>query len=278
MTRMIVRSMALLAAASLTGCIESETRIVVKKDGSGTILQEQYFSPQLTGMMEGVAGMGAAMGGQTNAPAKPSDPLAMFSDQIEKSMKEFGEGVTLKTKEAKTNAKGWKGYKLTFAYTDVRKLKISTKEGADAGGGPGEEAAKPKPTSKIEFTPGPKAVLKLIPPPKEPKAAAPADATPPGQPDADAMAGMMAPMMAGMRLMMVIEVDGKITKTNASKVEGNKVTMADVQMDKIASNPEAMKLMMKAKDDPESEKKLAAMKLEGVHVEDPEKTVEIEFQ
>jgi hypothetical protein len=269
MKRMILAGVAALAMLG-AGCIESRMVVNVNKDGTGTIVTEDFMSPQMTGMMESFSQMGAV----SNAVGSVPDPLAMFADQIEKKGAELGGKAKLTKKEAKTNAAGWKGFALTYSFDDVAQVLLPI------GGGDKEKDTKEN--FKVEFKPGSPAVLRLVPPPQAAAtpSAAPAEAdTPPGM-DAQ-MGAMMGPMLAGMRISMEIRVNGKIVKSDAPNLTADKkgVTIFDIPMDKLVGNPEAMKLLMN-KTAPESEKmgKLVALKLDGVKVTDSTKPITIEFE
>jgi len=265
MKRMVAAGLAALAMLG-AGCLESRMVVTVNKDGTGTIVSEDYLSPQMTGMMEQFSQMGAS----TNAGAK-TDPLAMFADQIEKKGAELGGKAKLVKKEAKSNAAGWKGFALTYTFEDVTQVLLPI--------GGGDQEKDEKENFKVEFKPGSRAVLKLVPPPKAPAAPAAEEATPPGM-DAQ-MGAMMGPMLAGMRVSMEIRVNGSVVKSDASNINPDKkgVTIFDIPMDKLVGNPEAMKLLMNKKA-PQTETmgKLAAMNLEGLKITDTSKPITIEFE
>ncbi|MCX7010249.1 MAG: hypothetical protein NTY53_23925, partial [Kiritimatiellaeota bacterium] len=117
----------LVVAAAGVGCIQDQKTLKLKKDGSGTLVEEIYMSPQLTGMMEqmtagfsqAVDGSGAKVDPAEKAKAKAAlDPMAMFKGDIEKRTAALGAGVKLVSSEAKTNSLGWKGYVVTFGFPD----------------------------------------------------------------------------------------------------------------------------------------------------------------
>lgn len=270
MKRMVAAGFAALAMLG-AGCIESKMVVTVNKDGTGTIVSEDYMSPQMTGMMEQFSQMGAV----SNATGGKADPLGMFADQIEKKGKELGGKAKLVKKEAKTNAAGWKGFGLTYSFEDVSQIFLPI-----GGGDQGDDAESKKEQFKVEFKPGSRAVLKLVPPP--PAAAKPAAAEEAAPAGMDAQMGaMMGPMLAGMRVSMEIRVNGTIVKSDAQNITADKkgVTIFDIPMDKLVGNPAAMKLLMD-KAAPESEKmgKLNALKVDGVKVTDTSKPITIEFE
>jgi len=93
------------------------------------------------------------------------------------------------------------------------------------------------------------------------------------------MMQMMAPMLKGMRLAMIVQVEGNITETNAkykSPKNPNVVILMDVPMDKLLTNPEAMKLMSSKK--PEDEARISKLNIPGVRLEDDGTIVIIKFK
>ncbi len=262
------------AAALAAGCIESRTVVTVKNDGSGRIVVEEYMSPQLTAMMDQFKDTIAP--GATNKPATAADPLAMFADQIEKKNREFGGKARLEKREPAANAAGWKGFRLTYAFDDVRQVLLPLGTSAE-----GDEE-KPSDRMKVEFTPGRKAVLRLVPAADvdQPSGVSAAPASPPPEANPQ-MAAMMAPMFAGMRVSLAIAVDGRITRNDGGYVasDGKSVTLLDVPVDKLLGHAEAMKLMMdKSIGDAEKARLLAGLKIDGLQVTDVTRPVTIEFE
>lgn len=271
------------------GCIQNQKLLKLNKDGSGTLVEEVYMSPQLTGMMEQMtAGMSQAMeqGGAKVDPNEKSkakaalEPLALFKGDIEKRTAELGSGVKLVSTQAKTNDKGWKGYVATFSFPDVSKLNLSMEAQSDDDGGMGATKKK-KETLYLEFrkTPLPaimfreKKTDKLAKPEKKAAAAE-------SMPGVDAMpAGMLSSMLQGMRVSFIVEVDGKITRSNSHYRQGdNRVVLMDMQMDKVLANAAGAKLIEGGKDDPEALNKLRALNIPGLVLEDMGRGIAIEWQ
>ena len=80
----------MLMLFGLSSCIQVESTISVKKDGSGTITEELVFGEQMVMMMQ----MGAAQGGPG---AAGKDPMAQMLDKTKAQAraKKMGEGVEL---------------------------------------------------------------------------------------------------------------------------------------------------------------------------------------
>ena len=292
--------------ALLSGCLEDRTVVKLKKDGSGTLTKEVYMSPQITTMMEQMAagmeqmatGMAAGIASAGDAAAKPAaagtakpaapvDPLAMFKEDIKKRTAELGPDATLEGQVAKTNAKGWKGYLLTYRFTDIRKLRLTMGDKGTMGEkdspGNAEKSETNKPPLYVVFRTTPLPALLLRQPAatqvrKEPKAKAEGEAN--VTMGAEAMpAAMLGPMLQGMRISFVIEVDGKITRSNSNYLQGdNRVTLLDLPMDKVLGNAQGLKLLEGDTDDPAMLKKLRDLKIDGLAIEDMERGIAIEWQ
>lgn len=270
--------MALAVAGSLlAGCVDDQTTLKLNKDGSGTLIQEVYFSPQIDAMGAGLGAMASPDGAKPAAAAPAADPLAAHAGDIEKRIAAVGPGAKVVKKEAKTSAKGWKGFVLTYAFADVTQLRLSIGSDGPGEAGGGQEKSTPM---KIEFRKTPKPTVGFWQEAKPAKpAAAPAGeaaANPMG--DAASMA-MMGPMLQGMRMGFKVEVDGRITRTNSANKQGDRtVTLLDIPVDKLIANAQAAKLMGAGGADPESLGKLRALNIPGLLIDDLEKGVAIEFE
>ena len=265
---------ALLAALGLAaGCIESKTVYSVKKDGSGTVLIEDYLTPQMTGMMDSMAQqMNAAAGGNANADVAAPKQSNMFQAQIDGRCQQIGGDLKLISQQTVTNATGWKGYRAVFAFKNIAALKVPGSN-MDAEPSDPSEKKETQPAYSFQFTPGAKPTLKIVPSPKS-KNAAPAKEEDPMA--AQMAATMMGSMLKGARNTIIVEVEGDISNTNAKYVNGKRqVVLIDVPIDKLATNPDAMKIITTKS--PDQQEKLSKLTLPGVQVEDPTKTISITY-
>jgi hypothetical protein len=94
----IACALLLASALAFAGCMQVTTTVDVKKDGSGSVTETLFMSPQFTAMM---AGMG---GGQMKK--NPVDRA-----QYEARVAEMGEGVTLESVDDVKAADGREGTK-----------------------------------------------------------------------------------------------------------------------------------------------------------------------
>lgn len=281
-------------ALATGGCMENATLVQVNKDGSGTLTYRMYLSEQLTGMMEGMASTMAAMGESTGQPPPELDPLGEIKQSLQG---QFGPNVTLVSTRDVTNPAGWKGVEAVYEFERISDIQLRQAEAAGPGpGGPMPEQVAAE--YAFQFTAGDPATLKLVPAggpassdgdgAVEPDAAAPpappAVAPPTLEPELDDMLGgmglqMMAPMLKGMRISMLISVDGEIVETNAkfrSEEHDNVVTLVDVVFDRLLNDPAGAELLQGGEDlDPRT---LATLDIPGLRIEDPTKELVIRFK
>jgi hypothetical protein len=80
-----------------------------------------------------------------------------------------------------------------------------------------------------------------------------------------------------MRMVLAIEVQGQITETNAEYRDGARVTLMDMDFNKVIANPDKFKALAKANPQSVQEAKALLKGLDGVKIETaPE--VKIKFQ
>lgn len=243
---------------TVTGCIDATSAILVKKDGSGFIVETVYMGKAAVDMM---TGMMAGLGGQANAtPGK----IPLEIDKYKAKAIKMGEGVQYVSAKQVSKTDGSSGVKVTYSFEDVRKLKISQNPDAPSAGGPGMnvETSKSRDDKKItfDFQPGNSPLLVIKMPPMEQNS--PAGKEDKGNKgsqaqDAQGMA-MMKAMLKDMRIRLMVKVDGNITKSNASYIEAsgtegskNVITLLDMDIGKLLEMPEQMeklKAMSEIKD------------------------------
>ncbi len=270
MKRIFMPIAAALAALVLPSCFQQNVTITLNKDGSGTIVEETVFGAQMSAMLGGLGGLGGE-----GADAK--DPIKELTseDKAKERAAKLGEGVTFEKSEP-LNADGKKGARVTYRFADINKLKYSDPSEAmgkamgDAVPQPEGDKAKDKKPTAFKYADG---VLTITNPDedepaagkeadKEDKEEAPAE-------DAAQMAqaeGMAKAMMADMKMSLKLVITGGIAETNATHVEGDTITLTEMDMGKVLETPGAFAKMKDAGND--SAKAMEALKdVKGVKVE-----------
>ena len=278
---MKIRSLvlALFASVSFSGCFQIDKNVQVKPDGSGTITETVTMgSAMITQMKAMASGFGDAAG----ADGKKAKGFELLDEaKLKEEAAKMGEGVTFVSAKKKTE-KDREGYTAIYTFTDINKLKLSTNP-PDMSGGDGSVKINSKGDSEpvtFTFAKGKTAELTVTTPAMKPAAAktkeeAAADASQEAM--NEAMMPMMQQMFKDMRMTMTVEVVGKITATNASNKEGSKVTLLDVDFNKILADPAKMKAMTKIKDPNSAEAKAFLKTIPGMKVETAS-PVKISFQ
>lgn len=244
----------------LTSCFQVESTISVKKDGSGTVTEVILFGQQMKDMLA----MGAAQGGQ-------ADPFAKMTDKTkaQERAKKMGEGVELVSIE-KIDADGKLGFKAIYKFADINKLKYSAGSAMDMGNAPADAAEKAGDSGMtFMFADGKLTIVQ-----KKPDAAKKdgEDAAKPDEMDPQMLA-MMQGMMKDMRVTTQVKIESGIAKTDATYVDGDVITLGDIQMGKIVGDPEKLKALQSG----DFDKAKAALKgVDGIKFEEKESiTVEM---
>lgn len=260
MKRFILPLLSLLAVCSLSSCFQSETIVHVNKDGSGTLTEETGFGAQAVEMLAQLAQFGGDAA---------KDPLAdMASEEKAKARAaKLGEGVTFEKIDATAKA-GGKGAKVTYRFVDINKLKISPDDAAKNAMPqiPGQPAPAVKKGEPITFKyEGGKLTINL---PEPKNAEVPAGEEPPvPQEIGGEEEKQMKELFAGMRVSVKVVVEPGISDSTATHVDGNTVTLVDMDFGKMMEKPGTIqKMAALGRGNPEAA--LEEMKkLEGVTME-----------
>jgi hypothetical protein len=237
----------LLAAAvclpCLTGCFKVTTVLKVNRDGSGTLVETTGISEQTLQQLEAmVSGFAQGMG----AEAKPADGL-LSEDSFKTKAGSYGPGVKLLGFK-KTQEGDWVQATATYAAKDVTKIRLSSSNQPDMPGQQKQEGAPPY-LFRLRKLPGGLTELTIkIPPPKPapPEAGKPTEDNAAGaeQPDQQ-MPPEMLQMFKDLEITVAVECGSEIVETNATHVEGNRVTLVHFAFGKLLENQDKLKELAK---------------------------------
>ncbi|HBC89112.1 MAG TPA: hypothetical protein DCZ94_19410 [Lentisphaeria bacterium] len=274
----------IIAAAAcilLSGCIKNKFVVKVKKDGSGDIIVTSIFSKETVSIFDMQMKQMKEAGGGGQIAMK--DPF-YNEEQIKQQGSKFGPDVQF-VKAVKYDKDGCRGFVAQYSFPDINKISLSMKDKAfdpesammPEGVEPDElaQADKAKDAFKFKFEKGDTAKLKIIGPPvpekkaeaKEPakaddKPAVPLEQTPQEKAEIQQLMANGNPlgltgnetqeqlakkMFSGLRITMIVEVDGTDIKSNATYKSGDnnsKCTLFDMDMDALMEQPSFMKTMM----------------------------------
>ena len=268
--RLIRLLVVLVAAVSLTACLDSTTLVKLKPDGSGTVEQTTLMN---TAALKGL--MGGA-GGQMNGPM-------MNKADLERTAKSMGEGVRLVSSEPIKGDAGFEGVKAIFAFDDINKIQVN--QGPSMSGGTGAtRSAEPTTDDPVRFKltrSGSTSTLTInfIDRPGPGKSDTAATKPSPGEmPDLSnpMIMNMMKTMFQGFKVNVGLEVVGSIVKTNAEYVAGPRLTLLELDVAAILAD-EAKFKALQGKLGPDaslSEVKPYLKDIKGIKIDGPSITVE----
>jgi hypothetical protein len=234
---------AILAAFLVGGCLNSTTVINVKADGSGTIEQTLLMNKQAMAQLQQMTG---ALG-QGGAPKKggPFDEQAMRN-----AASSMGEGVTF-VSATPMNTADAEGTRAVYSFKDITKIRLEQKPSSPGGnltpvGIPSANAADNL-LFRFAKTPAGNALVTVVFPEakiNEARKAAQAQqgqapAGKPADPMQAAALAMMKPMLNGLKVSIVLQPAGRIVKTNSPFVQGQQVTLLEMDLGQLLAD-EAM--------------------------------------
>lgn len=266
MKRILLPFVSLLTALALPGCLQQATTVHLNKDGSGTIVEETTFGAQMAAML---GGLGGGLGGEGAEAKDPIKELASM-DKAKARAAKLGEGVTVEKAEV-IEVNGNKGARVTYHFADINKLQFTTSGDLgvalpEAPGSPAADKPVEKPTT-FKYADG---VLTLTSPEqkkpdagdKKPEGDAPAD-----EAQAAQMEAMMTQMMGDMKMSLKLVIEPGIAESNATYVDGNTITLMEMDMGKVLKTPGAMK-KLKGVDKNDQAAAMAALKgVDGIKAE-----------
>jgi hypothetical protein len=232
---------------TLSGCIHATTLVTLKPDGSGTVDEEIGMNPQTLGLLAAFAGGGTA------PQMRPED---IFSEAKAREMADKM-GVRF-VSGAPIDSPALKGYHAKFAFDDVKTLKVRMDEARSR-----DELATKRDPFDFNFAKGASSSTLTIRIPQDLER--PPLAQMGQRPDLTSeqgqqMMAMMRPMLAGMFVDVAVAVDGQIVKTNAPFVDGNRVTLVQLDMNKVMQDEAAWTKLQSAKT-PEEMRNIAGVKM-----------------
>jgi len=241
-----------LILLGLIGCIQVDTLIKVKPDGSGTVKETFMMSKETVQMMKGMTEQmmeGMAEPGEETSAKKPEqkkaeESFSLFDEaKLKQEVGNMGEGVTYVSGKA-LSTEGFEGYEAVFAFTDINKLKLNQNPSDNVPSDSSQNGSEEEEHVTFRFTKGKPATLSLKLPEEEPEkkdeVAKSAEPSPEEQQEAAMVLQQMKSMFKGMKIAMAIEVEGAVVETNATHVDGSRITIMELDFGKLLEMPEKL--------------------------------------
>jgi hypothetical protein len=240
----------LVISLALMGCFESLILLRVNKDGSGTIEETVVISDAFMELMKSFSGQ--------EAEEQEEEEDLVDEEQLADKASSMGEDVRLVSAEAVKTDRG-AGYKAIYSFPDINTVRINQNPGENvtAPSMGGEQEQPVEEWLRFKFTRGGTATLEILYPQE--------------------MMEMMRQLYQDMHIGIAVEVDGRITETNASYVDGSTVTLMDVDFAKILEDEQKFKDLLSANPNTIEEMKKIIQDNPGIKVE-IEENIRIRFR
>lgn len=264
-----------LAVLCLTaGCFEERIVVQVNKQGSGVVEHGSYQG--------GASGLSSLFGGglfgdsgnnqngdQDSDEQRYDD--AFFAQQAQK----MGEGVSVKSWQLASNESGFSGYRAYYEFKDINTLNVQTAPIGDKD----DERSAQLDSSALEaehrFTMQDGKLTVHTPEPesreKQERAAERVNDNSMRQ-----IVGMIGSMFRGARVSIEIEGLDQIKQTNARHHNDNRVTLMDVRLDELISDPDLFNEIQSFSSLNREEAQALADRIDGVDV-DTQAEITIQF-
>lgn len=259
----------------LTGCLQVNTTVNLNKDGSGTIEETVIMKDAVINMVKEFA----ASFDSTN-----SEEFEMFKeDELISKAKNYGDGVKYLSGE-KVKVKGYQGFKAVYSFSDINKIKInpSPENKVPFGDDLGEdETATMDDLLKFDFNKGNPSTL-VINFPKHEEDKSEAEETNEESTEfedstfTEETEQKMIEMFDGMKINVSFNFNNSIKETDASFVDGNKITLLEVDFSEVIKHKDVLEKLQNSKPETMEQFKEVIGDLPGIKVEFKEK-VTIKF-
>ena len=268
MKRLVAICIGVVALGALMGCVDVNTKVTVKPDGSGiidkTIVLSKHFAELII-----------SMGQKGDAASIESGMLN--ENGLKAAAARMGSGVSFVSAQKITTSKG-NGYKVQYTFTDISKVKLDQNPVADltmpAGQG-GSVTTSGTQNTTFTFTKGTPATLTVIAP--KPATTKPSAAPQASSADTDKMMQQMKPLYSDMHIVLTVAVQGTITATNAAYVSGPVVTLIDMDFATILADDATAKKLAASQSQSMAETQALVKSVPGVKI-DTQDAVSIKFK
>lgn len=272
-----IRSIALLVVTlSMVGCIETQMLVTVRSDGGGSIREHVQMKSEMVAMLRQMTmSFQAAFSDDDETPAEPPAPKEFFSEEeIRQNAEKLGSDVRYVSHEMIDDGRKM-GYVALYEFDDINTVHVNQNPGAsmpemggDVGGVDSEEEF-----VLFSFTPGSPARLIIRPPSDEEDEnemtewADDEDSDADGEEESAEGFDQMVEFLRDMRVLVQVAVEGGIVESNATHVDGNVITLMDIDFNKLLDDPDKLKQLEKAETMSPAAAKALLKDIPGLRVE-----------
>jgi hypothetical protein len=262
-----------LAAAmclALSACFQADVLVRVRPEGSGTVEETFMVRKNIIREMgeapEGMNGREPGYSGNT--------PGVLDEERLREKARRMGKGVRY-VRAVPHETEEFAGYRVVYAFDDINALTLNENPSENLPSLRGETREE---LVTFRFSKGPPPVLVVrMPSGMEGLRGGEPGEAPGKRPGNGEAEGMRMGLLKGMRMGLHVEVIGKIVKTNASYVEGSRVSLMDMDFSGLLENESALDAFRETDPKTVEEAKRLMKKLLGLRIE-VEEEIEIVFE
>lgn len=264
----------IFATMFFSGCLQVDTKVNLNQDGSGTIEETVVIKSSVIEMMKDFA---------MSFDSTKSEEFEIFKeDELKSKAKNYGEGVKYVSGE-KVKIKGFEGFKVIYSFADINKVKINPSPDDKVPFGDelqSQEEIPAKDYLKFNFKEGnPSTLVINFPKPEEDQELESEDDTTTEEEDSlsnSANLDKLVEMFDGMKMTLSIDFSKNIEETDASYVDGSKITLMQMDFSELIKHKDILLNLEKKKPETMEEMKEIIGNIPGIKLETKEK-VTIKF-
>ena len=260
----------ILITSFFAGCLQVETTVTVEKDGSGTINEKVLFSKTFVKMIKDFS--------EAFQDSGSTEEFTLFeTDNIEADAKNYGENVKYVSHELVSN-ENWEGYQAVYSFNDITKVQVSPDPDSKVALDDQSTETEKEEYYFFKFVKGDTPELIIDRPDiKLGTDTDEYDDSEQKEQNNEQEDEEFLKIMEGMKIDIAVEVDGEIVNTNATYVQGSKITLFEMNLTEMMKNKEVFKEFKKNEPDNIEGMKQYLEKLSGLKIE-VEKPITITFK
>jgi len=259
----------------LAGCLQVDTTINLKKDGSGTINEKVLMSKTFVNMMKEFA-----MAFQDSATAAEEE-FSLFKDEdIISDATEYGDDVKYLSHSFINNDE-WEGYEAIYSFDDISKIRIQPDPDSKVAMSEDETGSEDEGEYYFfKFKKGDVSELIIDRPEIEfnkDSQEGESSSEEVTEQNEDELGEEALKMMDGMKINIAVKIDGEISSSNATYVDGSTITLFQMSLGEMMKDKEAFKEFQNKEPKNIEEMKQFIEKFPGMKIE-IQKPVSVKFK
>jgi hypothetical protein len=226
----------------LSGCIEVNTTIKVNADGSGTVEETVFMSNEIINMIKEFASSFDSTG--------TSEEFTLFKEsELKEKAANLGEGVEYISGE-KITEEGKEGYRAIYSFEDINKLTIDQDPTSRIPDNPEAQQKQPEEYLTFGFIKGtPSEVIINMPSlqgeTETEEEISETESTDTSDSDSTDLTQLKY-FLKDFGFSLKVQVDGTISSTNATYIEGSSITIFSIDFGELLENAEKLKQLEKS--------------------------------